>query len=1132
MNEDLSVRFGAETAGLEAGVDRSKQKIGEVTNPVVQLQAMFEEMKTAVNAAFSPAGDGLKGSATDAVNALEFMRGVIEGMEAELKETFSGPANNGVVGASKEAQAALEQVNAAIAQGKSITAEAIAQMGGLANVEQLVAKEAMEQADAVRVNANALDQLMAKIRGETAAWKENKEEREVLLRTMQQQQALESKGIQLTDQQIDKLHELNRAYIQNRNAAQEAERGERGVNTQRGIGGGLLTSLKGNLLGMVASVAAAFSINAVMNWARAIGDASQKVNELSQRLGMSVTDVQMLSAIAQVSGTNIDQLATGVSRLDVSFAMARAGAKQQGQAFRELDIDVNGTYTNMELLREVMDRFKDMPDGPQKTALAIRTMGQAGATLIPFLNQGAQGFDELNTKIEKYGLLSAEAQAAGMRLGNSMDENKLAMQGLQNVLAQAFAPVLADITDGINKLVAGFIKSYQEGGAAKQFLEGLATTIRWVTVVIVALWTMGDQAFTRLWGLIVGMVGEARAQFAQWRGDCALLGNAFTLLGLAMLQGLIGPWPQIQQAINDNLAEINRKVAATKAEVASIRLGTSQQTGSIFGGADSRYQQTEDWANGFLNPAAGAPAGAPPKPPGSTGGMGGPRGSAGAGGDNRVQKWREELHSMQIASGEFFLDQTRMELEFWEKKLALTKAGSKAWLQVQEMIFNAKKKLAQEAYDEEIAMLDEQIQVAQENNAEQVRLMEEKVAKVKATYGAESTQYRAALREQRALQREHQEELLRLTMDGINDRRDAARSSAEADRAEAQSRASIEMTGLEEKESQGKISATRMAVEKALARQREFAAEMAHQERMFQLWVQAERDREALARAAGRLEEADRINRGIEQAQREHNGRMRVLAAEGAAQAAQDQAQVSAAVLNHWQGVFQPIGDGFGQMVNSMVTGAKSFADIWNDIGLQMLNNITNWLAQMVTQWLASEMAKTGITLTGVSTRTGIEAAGHTTSMAMTSTNALATVAANAIKAASGAYSAIAGIPVIGPFLAPVVAAGALAAVLAMGKSIFSAEGGWGEVPVDGARTTLHKGEMVLPQSLAQPLRAQLQGGGNGAIGNAAAKAFSPNLTFNTIDGPSMRRWWDRNGDAMVQEMERKYRAFAMQGAN
>ena len=144
----------------------------------------------------------------------------------------------------------------------------------------------------------------------------------------------------------------------------------------------------------------------------------------------------------------------------------------------------------------------------------------------------------------------------------------------------------------------------------------------------------------------------------------------------------------------------------------------------------------------------------------------------------------------------------------------------------------------------------------------------------------------------------------------------------------------------------------------------------------------------------------------------------------------------------------------------------------------------------------ATEGAKTIATETGVATRTATEVAGAATSKGLTISTALTEIGAKAVSAAAGVYSAIAGIPYVGPFLAPAAAAAALGAVMAFGNKIFSAEQGFGSVPYDGAMTSLHKEEMVLPAKYANPLRDQLTSGDSGDAGGGDTNVDLKNVTL------------------------------------
>jgi hypothetical protein len=168
------------------------------------------------------------------------------------------------------------------------------------------------------------------------------------------------------------------------------------------------------------------------------------------------------------------------------------------------------------------------------------------------------------------------------------------------------------------------------------------------------------------------------------------------------------------------------------------------------------------------------------------------------------------------------------------------------------------------------------------------------------------------------------------------------------------------------------------------------------------------------------------------------------------------------------------------------------------------------------------------------------------TSIAVGAGAAIVKVAQYAITAAAGAFSAMAGIPYIGPFLAVAAGAAALAAVLAMGNKIFSARGGFGQVPFDGAITELHKDEMVLPARFATPLRAMLQDSVNWAPANdysmpsmvaeAASQPDSPmnpmnqgggdTIIIQAVDGQSVKKLLRRNGRGIVSSLKNQARGF------
>jgi len=214
---------------------------------------------------------------------------------------------------------------------------------------------------------------------------------------------------------------------------------------------------------------------------------------------------------------------------------------------------------------------------------------------------------------------------------------------------------------------------------------------------------------------------------------------------------------------------------------------------------------------------------------------------------------------------------------------------------------------------------------------------------------------------------------------------------------------------------------------------------------------------------------------------------------------------------------------------------------------------------------VGSQTAQTTAVVTGDATRTA-DAAGAQAAQAATQKTG---VLSHAASTAAAVYDDVAQIPYVGWLLAPPAAAAAFAAVAAFGGSISSAEGGWETVPRDGMPAELHRNEMVLPASVAGPVRgmaaviasmgsqglaalgnaakshasfglpaglgnlgaapAMPQGGGAGASGSGGGSGGSGTIQIQAIDAASFVNYLQRSGNSrgMVRGINRQLSAGA-----
>lgn len=144
-------------------------------------------------------------------------------------------------------------------------------------------------------------------------------------------------------------------------------------------------------------------------------DLGDEMNDLSQKVGISVKDLATWKLAAEQSGTSLESVAKGVKGLSQYMV-------QNGAALREAGItatDANGA------LVQLADLFQAMPDGVEKTALAVQLFGKAGMDMIPMLNLGSQGLDEARKKAEEYGKKMAELAPQADKFNDVLRELKL-----------------------------------------------------------------------------------------------------------------------------------------------------------------------------------------------------------------------------------------------------------------------------------------------------------------------------------------------------------------------------------------------------------------------------------------------------------------------------------------------------------------------------------------------------------------------------------------------------------------------------------------------------------------------------------------------------------------------------------
>jgi FtsZ-binding cell division protein ZapB len=200
--------------------------------------------------------------------------------------------------------------------------------------------------------------------------------------------------------------------------------------------------------------------------------------------------------------------------------------------------------------------------------------------------------------------------------------------------------------------------------------------------------------------------------------------------------------------------------------------------------------------------------------------------------------------------------------------------------------------------------------------------------------------------------------------------------------------------------------------------------------------------------------------------------------------------------LANYKQMFDSISSGFESMTEKLIRGTATWKEAFKSMCGDMIVAFAKMQVANVAKLLWAAAIDKEVTISG----------------------AIMKRFANATTAAGGAFASTALIPIVGPALAPIAAAGAFAGVMAFGLP--SAAGGWDEVPRDGM-AMIHKKEMVLPAPLAEKVRNMSDSGNGGG---------QYNIHIHAVDSKSFGDMVKRNPNFIVDAIQNQSRNFSAPG--
>lgn len=273
------------------------------------------------------------------------------------------------------------------------------------------------------------------------------------------------------------------------------------------------------LLGEVAMLG--FVGDKILDLGKEFAEFGEQTEIASKKTGLSTSAVQELGFAANMTGVSAEGMNQALMRLSRAQTEAEGGSKQLQAVFETLGISAK-QLEGMSLdqtLSKVADRFAETQDGSTKAAISMQLFGRSGSELIPLLDKGSAGIEELRQKAEELGVVMGEDDVeAGEKLNEQLKEMDAQMSAIKLRAGSDLAPALSSIVD----LMA---QGSAKGGLMDQMFVALGEAMRGAAAVVLTVVT----AFEQLGDVINGVAQAANRLGAfDFKGVGAAMSGAWT----------------------------------------------------------------------------------------------------------------------------------------------------------------------------------------------------------------------------------------------------------------------------------------------------------------------------------------------------------------------------------------------------------------------------------------------------------------------------------------------------------------------------------------------------------------------------------------------------------------------------
>jgi hypothetical protein len=249
----------------------------------------------------------------------------------------------------------------------------------------------------------------------------------------------------------------------------------------RGVIGEVMRGIT-ELMPPLAALGGAGSLAGMFELVNHVSEAREGMLHMAETIGMAPGALAKLNFAARMTGTDVESMHTGMTKLNKVIGEVAGGKNKDAAAlFAKMGVSLAEIKTGdaATVLPKIAAAFQATENPALRARMAVALFGRGGQQMIAMLARGPKELHELGKELDRLGYKFSEVDdrnLVGFR--HSWIELQTAVGGFTNMLGAKLAPVLGPVVDQFTDWIAA-----NRQWIATQITEKMGEFVRWLRAV-------------------------------------------------------------------------------------------------------------------------------------------------------------------------------------------------------------------------------------------------------------------------------------------------------------------------------------------------------------------------------------------------------------------------------------------------------------------------------------------------------------------------------------------------------------------------------------------------------------------------------------------------------------------------